>query len=156
MTDMTLTQAADEVRKMLRGFRAVEQVAAALDRAGSIENSVRESEAALASVRAQVSAAQAELETKNSEIAAAQNKAKALVAEAEQKAKRVVEVAGEQAESIKAAAKSEADAAAERHSAILRDIDAANIELNGKRESLADIENRLAAARTERDRLLKA
>jgi regulator of protease activity HflC (stomatin/prohibitin superfamily) len=86
MADMTLTQAADEVRKLLRGFKAVDMVSTALDSVGSLQNAGKEAEKALADTRALIDAHTAELAVVKAEVADAKDEAKKIVADAKRKA----------------------------------------------------------------------
>lgn len=76
MSNMNLTQAADEVRKMLRGFKAVEIVSEVLERAGSLENAVKESERQLATLRGKCAEEITAIEAARADIAAAKAEAK--------------------------------------------------------------------------------
>lgn len=51
-------KAADDARRILRGFRAFEEVAAALEKAGQAVQAQAEAEASLAAIRGQIDAAQ--------------------------------------------------------------------------------------------------
>jgi chromosome segregation ATPase len=81
MADMSFTQAADEVRKILKGFKAVEQVSDALEKAGSIQNAVKEAEAALAKINGEIAEKQATLDAANAAYIAIKDEAKKLKAD---------------------------------------------------------------------------
>ena len=86
MSDLNLIQAADEVRKMLRGFKAVEMVSAALENVGSLQNAGKEAEKLLAAIRSDVARAEAALVAANSDVTLVKEEAKKLLADAKRKA----------------------------------------------------------------------
>jgi chromosome segregation ATPase len=86
MADMNLIQAADEVRKMLRGFKAIDMVAAALEQAGSVQNAVKEAEKQLVDMRKQVADASATVEASKYEVIIAKDEARKVKADASAKA----------------------------------------------------------------------
>jgi chromosome segregation ATPase len=101
MSKMSLTQAADEVRKILRGFRAVEQVSEALEQVGSIENAAKEAQATLAALNVKIEEATAALKLAEEMLSkvkddqkvakdAAKKSADAIIAKAEEKAAQIV------------------------------------------------------------------
>ena len=71
-----LMKAADECRKLLRGFQAFEEVASALERVGSIEQAQKEAEKAIASLNKQIADAKDDLVRIQAENAEAKAKAK--------------------------------------------------------------------------------
>lgn len=86
MADMNLTQAAEEVRKMLRGFKAVEMVSAALESVGSLQNAGKEAEKLLADTRAQIEAEKAALEHAQAAVVFAKEEARKVASDAKRKA----------------------------------------------------------------------
>ena len=86
MADMNLTQAAEEVRKMLRGFKAVEMVSAALESVGSLQNAGKEAEKLLADTRAQIEAEKDALEHAQAAVVFAKEEARKVANDAKRKA----------------------------------------------------------------------
>jgi hypothetical protein len=86
MADMNLTQAAEEVRKMLRGFKAVEMVSAALESVGSLQNAGKEAEKLLADTRAQIEAEKEALEHAQAAVVFAKEEARKVTNDAKRKA----------------------------------------------------------------------
>jgi hypothetical protein len=86
MADMNLTQAAEEVRKMLRGFQAAGLVSAALEHVGSLQNAGKEAEKALEDIRTKIVASAAELASAQAEVAAAKEDVRKVTADAKRKA----------------------------------------------------------------------
>lgn len=102
---MSLIKAADDARRFLRGFKAFEEVAAALEHVGTLEQRAAEARQVLAELQPQIEAAKAEAasaEVKAASIigdaqihaeqikVAAAAKAEALVADADTKAQNIV------------------------------------------------------------------
>ena len=105
-------QAADEARRLLRGFKALETVAAALDMAGLAEQAKGEAEAALVALKPQIDAAKAELGHALTDVALAKSKAAELVDAAHERAAAITAAALEKANESNAAAEAKlADAA---------------------------------------------
>ena len=100
MSEMTLTQAADEVKKMLRGFRAVEQVSAALEQVGSLQNAGKEAEKHLESLKADIATTQDNLVSAGAEVTKAKEEAKKIAADAKEKAANKLEKANADAACI--------------------------------------------------------
>jgi len=144
---MELSEAADEARRLLRGFKAFDQVAAALDRAASIEQSMAEHQAAIAKARVELDNVRAdvvhakELGDKEREAAladvhnaieGAKVKAAAIVAEADALATRMGTELGEDvhdAEQARDAALAERDAAEKRRDELKVEVEALEARL---------------------------
>ena len=86
MNAAEMTQAADDARRLLRGFRAFEEVAKALDAAGSALQAKEEAEKALAAIAPQLMDAQAELIVFKAQVKMAKQDAKDIVAKANEAA----------------------------------------------------------------------
>lgn len=106
-----LIKAADDARRILKGFKAFAEVADALEAAGQIEQRTVEAQRVLAEIQPKVAAARAEID-------AAQAEAKAIVAKAKEQAAGHVEAAKQHAADIVFIAKNETGvltAAADEH-----------------------------------------
>jgi chromosome segregation ATPase len=145
MTDMSFTQAADEVRKLLRGLKAIDVVAEALEKVGSIDNARRESEARLPIVRGELEAANTALDAARAEsvkiISNANAEAEAFVAKAQE---RVRALKAESAAEI-----SEAEASAKARA------ETAEANLAGLREARDTLATEIKTLTAERDTIAK-
>jgi chromosome segregation ATPase len=155
MSDMSFSQAADEVRKILRGFRAVEQVSAALERAGSIENAVKEGEARLAAVRTQIEENVAALDAETIAIERARTEAKTIRADAKSKAEQKIEDANARAAQIIAEASQKREEAEARVAAAEDRLSGLALDEKAKIQELAALDTRIAEARAQIAALLK-
>lgn len=90
MSEMNFTQAAEEVRKIVRGFKAVEQVSSVLEQIGSVEQAGREAESRLSDLRAKVAAEKAALEEASELVVAAKGNAKRITDDAKNKAATIM------------------------------------------------------------------
>jgi predicted nucleic acid-binding Zn-ribbon protein len=100
MENLGYTQAAEEVRKILRGFKAVEEVSAALDKMGSLETATKEQEAAHKKITEVIAAAKAEHDRNLAAFAAQQKAAKAKLDKAHLDANNVIGMAKAEAAQI--------------------------------------------------------
>jgi hypothetical protein len=145
MTDMSFTQAADEVRKLLRGLKAIDIVAEALEKVGSVDNALRESEARLPIVRGELEAAVAKLGAARAEsveiIASANAEAEAFVAKAQERVRAL------KAESAAEIAEAEASAKARAETA--------ETKLAGLRETHDTLVVGIETLKAERDTIAK-
>lgn len=151
-----ILKAAEDARRLLRGFKAFQEVADALEAAGTAVQSKAEAEAALVAARADIDAAKAELSGAKKDIADAKAKAKELREKAEADAAAIVSLAKEQAASIVEAAKVGAQehwqdkkASADLAVQAAKDAQARRDELQGEVKALEDrlAELRAAAAK---------
>lgn len=156
MSDMNLTQAADEIRKMLRGFKAVEQVSAALESVGSIQNAGKEAEKALESVKAEINKAQQDLIAASTEVLAAKDEAKKIAADAKAKAAERLEKANADANRIVADAQSKADAEVVRLSSIQAQAQIEAAKRDAAAAELAEIEQKITKVKAQAAKLLGA
>jgi len=149
MSDMPFTQAADEVRKMLRGFKAVEQVSAALEQAGSIQNAVKESESALAKLRVEIATAGDELTAAVASVASAKEDAKKIKADAVAKADEKITKTADKVATMLA----DADAAVAAAGNMVAASEARLVEINDSVRNatveLEAIEKKIAAAKKQ-------
>lgn len=95
-----LIQAADDARRLLRGFQAFSEVAAALDMVGALEQRKTEGESILASLTAEIVAARTELNTHIEQIEQVRAEAKSTTADAKTAADGIVKSANLKAEDI--------------------------------------------------------
>jgi chromosome segregation ATPase len=109
-----LIAAANEVRKMLKGFKAIEEVSAALERVGSIENAGKEATQYLAIIGEDISSAKSALDNALTEVAEAKDQAKKVTADAKTKAEAKILKAEEDAALIVSAAKDKETASAKK------------------------------------------
>jgi hypothetical protein len=100
MSALGYTQAAEEVRKILRGFKAVEEVSAALDKMGSLETATKEQEAAHKKITEVIAAAKAEHDRNLASFAVQQKAAKAKIEKAQLDANNVIGMAKAEAAQI--------------------------------------------------------
>lgn len=92
-----LIQAADDARRLLRGFQAFAEVAAALDHVGALEQRKTETETLLVDLRAQAVQANSELADVKMELEIAQAEAKRATADAKTVADGIVSSANAKA-----------------------------------------------------------
>lgn len=104
MADLTMMQAADEARKLLNTFRAIEKLETTLREAGSIEQAAAEAVSRLAALRADIEAAEQALADARIKTDTAKEDAAAVVREAKAKAKAIEAKAAQKAEEIEAKA----------------------------------------------------
>jgi predicted nucleic acid-binding Zn-ribbon protein len=146
---MSYSQAADEVRKILKGFRAVEQVSEALEKVGSLENAAKEAEKRLADLNDQCDRARAAANMALVDVQGARDEAKRIKTEAIAKADQKVSKAQADALNIIENAKAEAvviETAVTTWQANLSDLKDA---CKSASEELAAIEKKIAAAKKQ-------
>ena len=101
---MSLIKAADDARRLLRGFKAFEEVAAALEQVGTLEQRAAEAKQVLADLGPKIDAAKAEVidsQAKAAQIlAAAKTQAEAIAGAAGAKAQAIVADAETRAQNI--------------------------------------------------------
>jgi chromosome segregation ATPase len=153
MSDMNLTQAADEVRKILRGFKAVEQVSAALESVGSIQNAGKEAEATLNGLKAEIQKAQEELTLAKAEILSAKEEAKKVAAAAKEKADARIEKATKDAAELVAKASEEAASVSEKANAEKLDLDKVLTARDAAQRELDDLETKIAKVKAQAAKL---
>lgn len=103
-------KAADDARRLLRGFKAFEEVAAALEAAGIAEQSKTEALKDVESLRVQIASEKAELAAAKKDAAEARAKAKELIEQAELKAAALLEHTQQKAIAAAEKVRGEADA----------------------------------------------
>ncbi len=103
-------KAADDAKRLLRGFKAFEEVAAALEMAGIAEQSKAEALKDVESLRAQIASEQAELAAAKKDVAEARAKTKELIEQAELKAAALLDQAKQNAISEAEKIRGDADA----------------------------------------------
>jgi hypothetical protein len=156
MTD--LIKAADDARRILKGFKAFAEVADALEAAGKIEQRTAEAQRVLAEVLPKIDAAQAA-------VVEAQAKAASLAAAAHADANRIVDVARAEAEGIVKTAWDEhgrvtslGQTQKAKYDDAVGKLKAKFDEIVGKRDALEAecnaLEQRLAEARAQVSKLL--
>lgn len=155
-----LMKAAADARVLLRGFKALQEVADALEDAGKAQQHAEEARAMLAGLLPQIEAAEAKLTSVREEAAG-------VVSEAEAEADRLLDAAGVKADEIVARAK-EREAEASRAvdeakaagKAAQANADAVVREAKAKRDALQaecfDFEKRVDAAKERIAKLLGA
>lgn len=154
MADMNLTQAAEEVRKMLRGFKAVELVSAALENVGSLQNAGQEAEKFLAGTRAQIEAEKDALEHAQAAVVFAKEEARKVAADAKRKAEdRITKADAEIAVKV-----ADADAAVAAASVRYQALEAQSAEAREAvvraRGELEDLESKIAKVKAQAAKLL--
>lgn len=87
-TDMI--KGADDARRLLRGFKALDDLAVLLDSAGAAVQAKEEADIALAGLREQIAALHVELEQAGAAVLAAKDDAKGIVANAKAAASDIV------------------------------------------------------------------
>lgn len=149
----SLIKAADECRKLLRGFQAFEEVANALEQVGSLERAGNELQAKVAQLGDQVKQA-------TGEIAAAKEEAERVVSEAKEEATKLKKAATERAEEILAKAEKDAVAAIERAgkksegleeaaAALRAEVNNLQSSRDGLANDVAELEKKLAKLRSQ-------
>ena len=151
-------QAADDARRLLRGFKAFEEVAQALDAAGLIEQRTAEAQRTLADLLPKIESSRQALADAEAQASNATSKASALVSEATTKAAEITRAARVSAQRLADEAES---VAKEREAQATRFVKAADMEVASaatQRDTvLAEVkalESRLAAAKASAAKLL--
>lgn len=153
-------QAVDDVRKLTRYFASLNSLCVALDGIASIEQAASEAEQRVARFREEQITVEAAIDTARAQAdqvtGEARIEADNIVARAKSQAGNImVDAENKAAEMISAAQKTEAEIV-ECFKALKAENDTLSSQIAAGRDELADIERRLASAREERDRLLKA
>lgn len=99
-----LIKTADDARRLLRGFKAIDELVDAFEDVGKLEQRKDEAEKALASLQPELVAARQSLSTAQAEVKSEQSKAKAVIADAKEQADEIVKAAGVKALEIEAKA----------------------------------------------------
>lgn len=149
MTD--LIKAADDARRILKGFKAFAEVADALEAAGQIEQRTIEAQRVLADLQPKIEAAKVAIadaeEQASNTLALASQQASGLVAKAEVKASEILGAAQTKADSLTAAAdRLVAQRQAEATSAAAAR-DSALVQRNAQAKECDELEARLAKAK---------
>lgn len=146
---MSYNQAADEVRKILKGFRAVEQVSEALEKVGSLENATKEAEKRLDSLNAQGTAATCALKATEEEVQAAKDEAKKIKAKAKEQADAILGKAQDQATTLVADAILAVDAKTKSVASAQAELTVITAAIAGASAELEAIEKKIAAAKKQ-------
>lgn len=129
-------QATDDARRLLRGFKAFEEVARALELAGTAQQAQSEAEKALAGLNAQIEAAKVEQAEAKAAAKDAKAKAADAMAESKEKANGIVAEAQAQADAIKAESQAMLERAnAEAEAIVTRATNAASV-VRSQRDAL--------------------
>jgi chromosome segregation ATPase len=142
-----LIAAANEVRKILKGFKAVEEVSAALDRVGSIENAGKEADKYLGLVNATIAQAKLDLEKANTAVTEAKEQAKKVAADAKSKADARISKAEEDAASIVASAKDKEAESAKKVAKLEAEMSEKTTQLSALTTELAEVEAKVTKAK---------
>lgn len=138
-------QAADEARRFLRGFAAIEQVATVFEKAGSIIQAIDENEKSLARLQGQVVTAQ-------STLADLQGEADRVMAKAKDGATAIIDDAKKEALDTRARAKKAADDITAK---IQEASDAAEFKVADLTVRADELDTRIKAANAELQDILK-
>lgn len=156
-----LNEAAENVKSLSRLFTAVQDVAAALDNIGSIDQATSEAHARMVEARELTREAEekrAEAEQALNTAAAQHAEALAAVANAQAHAQSVLAAAGERANTIVENARNEAQGYADEATADMRDAEAAlarvNKAIDERNAELAKVNALLDAAQEARRKAL--
>ena len=148
---MRLIDAAEEVRKVARFYRAMETVAEALTAIGSLEQATAEAESVLAESIKKSAEAKASLTEAQTEVAQAKDEAKRIKESASEKAAKKlmdtdVECAKMTAEAETVATRYAADAEGHQHRSaeLKKEIGAAQSELDHLTKKIADAKAQIA------------
>jgi len=101
--NMTMTQAADECRKLLKGIKAVDMIAEALEMAGSIENASKEAQFRLDSLNVNIEKAKADLIATEAESADVKSKMAKMKSDTKASCDKAMNLAEEKEKEIEAA-----------------------------------------------------
>jgi chromosome segregation ATPase len=151
-------QAADDARRLLRGFRAFEEVAQALDAAGLIEQRTAEAQRTFDELQPKIEAARAELADAYARIDRAQAEGRTLISEATAAAAETTRAARVEAQRLADATE---EAAKEREAQAAKKVKEADVKVASAaqvRDAIAAeveaLESRLAAAKASAAKLL--
>ena len=147
MTDMSYSQAAAEVRRLIKTVKAVDLIGEALDKMAGLEGAEKEGASALAARRA-------ELETAETNLKLISNEGERIRKEANAERDKLKDEAANLVAGAKSEAKAVVARALEREQKVQNDVVAAQTvlaglrgEIDGARSELVDIQNRLILAR---------
>ena len=146
-----ILKAADDARRLLRGFRAFEEVAQALEAAGQAVQTKAEAEAALATLNGELDKACIAVCEAKAELASVNAATKAKLDKAEADALVVAQTAKDAADRMAADARAVMDDAEAKGREIVAQAEAAAADVQAKRDALAaevdDLEKRAEKAR---------
>lgn len=155
-----LIKAAGDARRLLRGFQAFAEVAAALDAVGQLEQRQAEAEAALIRLGSEHEAAQAALGDARTEAGAIQARAKADADSIKARADKILAAADDKLGAAARAAEALRADAQVKHADALENVRRLTVDATAQRNKLlaecADLETRLAKAQASINVLLKA
>lgn len=159
MSEMNYTQAADEARRLLRGFTAMHELAAALEQAGALEARVAEYKGLADKMAGDIDSARAQLLGIRAQADEAVEEAARIAAAAKDDAESIVSQAKFDAEIIRADAKAHAtalvDTATSKRDEIEREVlELMNAATDMRAEAKA-LEDRIEAARTQMATMLQ-
>lgn len=145
-------QAADDARRLLRGFAAVQEVADAFDQVGGLQQAQAEAEAALEKLHAQHLAVSGEIAEAREQLAEAinsaaaiQDEAKRVMRDAQDEAAGVLERATEQANLLR---QETSEWITAERAKLTESIDASCAQYNAIAAEVAELEVRAGEART--------
>ena len=145
-----LIKAADDARRLLRGFKAFAEVAEALEVAGQAEQRKLEAETQLAAIQPQI-------EVAKTDVLIAKGKAKQITADAEEKATKLVAAAEVSATQIVVRAEAEAAGAVKAtDNAVLQAKESARAAREAYSQALHDRDALLKECEAHEVRLAKA
>lgn len=153
-----LIKAADDARRLLRGFRAFEEVAQALELAGTAEQSRVEAEAAIAKLRPELEKLQAEIGEAHKVLTETKAKSEQLSAAARLQADEIVRAAREHAKELQANADQYVREALAAADAKVAEADGQVLVAQAKRDDLAgevkDLEAKIEKLRAQAAKIL--
>lgn len=146
-----LIQAADDARRLLRGFAAFSEVAAALEHVGTLEQRKGEAETLLSATAAELEAAKVERDTHLEQIEQIRTECKRTTADAKTVAEGIIKSANLKAEDIISDANAAAALTREAAENVRAQADAHIVNLAAERDALlvetTALEERATAAR---------
>lgn len=146
-----LIKAADDARRILKGFKAFAEVADALDAAGQIEQRTAEAQRVLADLQPKIEAAKAAVadaeEQASNTLAVASQQAAGLVDSAKVKADRIVSDAQARADRVNATADTVAINAGLTSKKVVEEVKEALAQRNALAKECDELEARLAKAK---------
>jgi len=158
--DITAAEALVEIEKGARLFRAFEKAEAVLRYMAGIEQNERELKDRVARLREETAQAEAGLTAAKDSAAKAisegEKLAQSAIDDAQATAREIIETAESRASEMAARAKKVVESAEADVAAATKRVADLTAKIEQQANELADIENRLAEARAQRDRLLGA
>lgn len=144
-------QAADDARRLLRGFAAVSELADAFEEVGKLEQARAEHEGILVQLRTDLGSIKEQIEQANTELAAVRQDASKTVADAKAIAEGIVSTAQLQADSIAFKADASVIEANDKVAAAVdqgkQDLEALRLQHEGLAAEVKALEDRVAEAR---------